>query len=102
MSPRETLTGGKLSKEAVPWRLARDMLWNTDGRRIASLELEHWGRGGTSTSLVETQSLLLHRKDRAQAPTGVSDWSSSSKETYSCDQSLAGFRQTPLQFNESS
>lgn len=39
------------------------MLWNTDGRRIASLELEHWGRGGSSTSLVDSQSLLLHGKD---------------------------------------
>lgn len=73
MSPREALTGGELSKQAVPWRRARDMLWNTDGRRSASLELEHWGRGGSSTSLVDSQSLLLHGKDRTQAPTEVSD-----------------------------
>lgn len=37
MSPRKALTGGELSKQAVPWRRAKDMLWNTDGRRIASL-----------------------------------------------------------------
>lgn len=73
MSPREALTGGELSKQAVPWRRARDMLWNTDGRKTASLELEHWGRGGSSTSVVDRQPLLLHRKDRAQASTGVSD-----------------------------
>lgn len=73
MSPREALTGGELSKQAVPWRRARDLLWNTDGRRIASLELEHWGGSGTSTSLVENQSPLLHGRDRAQAPTGVTD-----------------------------
>lgn len=73
MSPREALTGGELSKQAGPWRRARDMLWNTDGRRIASLELEHWARGGSSTPLADSQYLLLHEKDRAQAPTGVSD-----------------------------
>lgn len=65
MSPREALTGGELSKQAMPWRRAKDMLWNTDGRRIASPELEHWGRGGSSTSLVDSQSLLLHETDRA-------------------------------------
>lgn len=37
MSPRKALTGGELSKQAVPWRRAKDMPWNTDGRRIASL-----------------------------------------------------------------
>lgn len=71
MSPREALTGEELSKQAMLWRRARDMLWNTDGRRIASLE--RWGRGGSSTSLVDSQSLLLHGTDRAQVPTGVSD-----------------------------
>lgn len=36
MNPRKALTGGELSKQAVPWRGAKDMPWCMDGRKIAS------------------------------------------------------------------
>lgn len=80
MSPRKALTGAELSKRC--WR-AKDLPWNTDGRRIASLrrpELGHWARAG-SLHLCELRvtSVLLYVKGRALAPTGTSDQPSSSQ-----------------------
>lgn len=79
MSPRKALTGAELSTQAVPWRRAKDLPWNTEGRRIAlslgaGLEL-----GLLHLCVLRAAVLLLYVKDRALAPLGSSDQPSSSK-----------------------